>query len=78
MSEFKIYTRRVPFMVRARPLGESETVYDANGQPLRYWPGDMLIELETDRYTLDRALFDQLYMEAPIHANGTDAQVPPT
>lgn len=73
----KTYVRKLPFYVRARPLAENEVVYDSAGIVLRFNPGDMLIELETDRYTLDRALFDQLYKETG-NANGEHPDLPQT
>lgn len=71
MSSFKRYLRRLPITLRARPLEAGDIVYDANGRVLEYQPGDMLIEMETDRFTLDRALFDDLYQE--VTTIGTDA-----
>lgn len=59
----KLYRRNLPFLIKARPLVEGEVVYDGQGKVIRYQPGDMLIELDTDRYKLDRVLFDQLYTE---------------
>jgi hypothetical protein len=74
MSSFKRYQRRTLFTLRARPLEVGDVVYDASGQVLEYQPGDMLIELETDRFTLDRTLFDDLYIE--VNTSGTDAEKP--
>lgn len=76
MSELRTYVRRLPFYVKARPLAEGEIVYDSNGQVIRFQSGDMLIELETDRYKMDRTLFDQLYMESEPSADRSHQDVP--
>jgi hypothetical protein len=73
MSNFKLYRRASPLTLRARPLEAGDVVYDAQGQVLLYQPGDMLIELETDRFALDRKLFDDLYIEV---TDGTDTTGP--
>jgi hypothetical protein len=70
MNNFKLYRRASPITLRARPLEIGDVVYDARGLVLAYQPGDMLVELETDRFVLDRTLFDDLYIEVTTH--GTD------
>lgn len=70
MTTLRTYRRKLPFYVRARPLREGEIAYDGEGKLIHFQPGDMLIELETDRYKLDRMLFNELYEEIPDASNG--------
>lgn len=72
------YIRKLPFQIKARQLALGDVIYDAEGHVLYFQPGDMLIELETDRYTMSRALFDELYTEAETVADRSDQDLPQT
>jgi hypothetical protein len=74
----KTYVRKLPFYVKARQLWLGEVIYDAQGKVIPYQPGDWLIELETDRYTMGQELFTQLYREVEASANGIDQDLPQT
>jgi|SRR5215469_9121614 len=81
VSHFKTYVRKYPLYCRARVLEEGDVVYDGKGNLMPFRPGeDVLIDQETDPFTLDRQLFDQLYAEVQEEngAGNREPNVSPT
>ena len=71
MTPIKTYRRKLPFFVKARFVDDpQEVIYDGQGNIILAQEGDAIIHLETDKFKLDRGLFDQLYEEIESESNG--------